>query len=115
MRRKDLGTIQTSPLFKRINDSIGEQVLHRRCRMTKCSGHYRTDSSRIVQNWKRTKEGFFRKYFTHTVGYPINDPIFYKDVTPFQGFPISTYIYPSEGSTLASGSFPVAEKWKECR
>jgi len=42
----------------------------------------------------------FRKYFTHTVGYPINDPIFYKEFTPFQGFPISTYIYPSEGRPL---------------
>ncbi|WP_433896722.1 hypothetical protein [Sphingobacterium mizutaii] len=31
----------------------------------------------------------------------------------FQGF--STNINPSEGSPLAPGSFPVAEKWKECR
>ncbi|MBV2227498.1 MAG: hypothetical protein KUL85_11615 [Sphingobacterium mizutaii] len=39
-----------------------------------------------------------------------------KYSTPSGGF--SKYInihYPSEGSPLASGSFPMAEKWKECR
>jgi len=34
---------------------------------------------------------------------------------PFQGFPIYTNNHPSAGSPLATGSFPVAEKWKECR
>ena len=29
--------------------------------------------------------GFSEKYFTHAVGYPFSDSIFYKDVTPAGG------------------------------
>ncbi len=39
------------------------------------------------------------------MGYPINNSFFYKDFTPSRGF-LQTNIYPSEGSPLASGSFP---------
>ena len=50
---------------------IGEQVLHLRWRMTKCSGHLRTDSSLIVQNWKCSWERFRaqrRIYFLFFLG-----------------------------------------------
>ncbi len=56
------------------------------------------------------------KYSTLARGWPFQTSNFYKDSTPSGGF--SKYInihYPSEGSPLASGSFPMAEKWKECR
>jgi len=60
-----------------------------------------------------TKKGI-EKYFTHAVGYPQIDPIIYKDSTPLGVWIINKH-HPSAGSPLASGSFPVAEKWKECR
>ncbi len=38
-----------------------------------------------------------KKYFTHTVGYPINDQNLYKDSTPSRGSQfIQTYILPKE-------------------
>ncbi len=43
------------------HNGIGEQVIHLRWTMTKCSGHCRTDSSLIVQNWKCPREGFRSK------------------------------------------------------
>ncbi|WP_433896397.1 hypothetical protein [Sphingobacterium mizutaii] len=33
------------------------------------------DTKKVIEN-----------YFTHAVGYPSSDPIFYKDVTPTGGF-----------------------------
>ena len=42
-------------------------------------------------------EGIIKKYFTHTVGYPINNPIYYKDVTPSRDSQfIQTTILPQE-------------------
>ena len=42
-------------------------------------------------------KGLSEKYFTHAVDYPINDPIFYKDVTPSRGSQfIQTTILPQQ-------------------
>jgi len=42
-------------------------------------------------------KGFSEKYFTHAVGYPLDDPIFYKDSTPSRGSQfIQTTILPQE-------------------
>src|SRR5690606_17072553 len=38
--------------------SIDLQLYFLKLTMTKCSGHLRTDSSLIVQNWKCPREGF---------------------------------------------------------
>ncbi len=38
-----------------------------------------------------------------------------KNISPPLGVLAINKQYPSGGSPLASGSFPMAEKWKECR
>src|SRR5690606_18379161 len=56
------------------NNCIGVQVLHLRCRMTKCSGHCRTDSSLIVQNQKQNSLPFIPGSFPNLgpSSHPIN-------------------------------------------
>ncbi len=54
-----------------------------------------------------------RKIFHPRCGLSVLLFTFLQIFHPFQGF--NTNIHPSAGSPLAPGSFPVAEKWIECR
>ncbi len=120
----------------------GGKFLHLRCSMTCLSSRepYRFFTDRSES--KFAKEGFrvnrriyflfFRiavivstanrflsltrtteKHFTHAVGWPLHTSNFYKDPPPLGVH--KTNNDSSEGSPLATASFQLAEKWKECR